>query len=220
MNLGAASNGVVLDDGKLKITGTSYNSTSRDIEIRSGDGTIDIDDASNSFTISSSLAGTGDLIKRGDGKLCLTGDNSSYTSDFIVRDGTLAVGRDDSVSSETRITLYNGTKLELQGSEDFGSLAGTSGSSVEINEYNLRFGSDNTDASYVGPITGTGMVKKFGTGRQSLSGDLSYTGDTEVQNGKLYLAGNNEAMTGDILLMEGTTLQATGGNAISSSTCN
>ncbi len=218
VNLGAASNGVVLDNGKLKITGTSYTSTDRTIEIQSGDGTIDIDDASHSFSIASSLTGTGDLIKKGDGKLCLTSNNSSFTQNFRVKGGTLAVGRDNSVSDQTSIILYSGTKLELQGAEDIGSLVGSSDTSVDIHEHNLRFGSDDTDASYGGPITGTGMVGKFGIGTQTLTGNLSYTGNTEVQKGRLFLAGNNEAMTGDILIEEGAALKVAGGNAISSGT--
>ena len=108
--------------------------------------------------------------------------------------------------------------MRMQGPEDFGSLAGDSGATVELNGHNIRFGSDNTDTTYRGAIIGTGMVKKFGTGTQTLYGNLTYTSDTEVQNGQLFLEGNNEAMTGDILVQEGATLRAARGNAISSST--
>ena len=215
-SLGAASNSVVLDNGTLQITGTTYKGTNREIEILSGGGGIDIDHSSNTFVIPTSLSGTGDLVKKGDGTLSLTAGNEGFTGDFIVNEGTLAVGINNSVGSQTGITVKSGAKLALEGPEDIGSLAGDSGALVEIRQHNLRFGSDNTDTRYRGRITGTAMVKKFGTGTQTLSGDLEYTGDTEVQTGRLILDGDNQAMTGDILVKSGATLRAAQGNAISS----
>ena len=215
-SLGAASNSIVLDNGTLQITGTTYKGTNREIEILSGGGGIDIDHTGNTFVIPTSLSGTGDLVKKGNGTLSLTAGNEGFTGNFIVKEGTLAVGINNSVGSQTGITVKSGAKLALQGPEDIGSLAGDSGALVEIGQHNLRFGSDNTDTNYRGRITGTAMVKKFGTGTQVLSGDLEYTGDTEVQAGRLILEGDNQAMTGDILVMSGATLRATQGNAISS----
>ena len=210
-SLGASSNNIVLDDGTLQITGTTYQGTNREIEILSGGGSIDIDHTSNTFVIPNSLSGTGDLIKKGDGALSLTADNNGFTGDFIVKEGTLAVGKGNSVGNQTGINVKSGAKLVLQGPEDIGSLAGSSGALVKIGEHNLRFGSNNSDTEYRGRITGTAMVKKFGTGTQILTGNLEYTGDTEVQKGRLILEGNNEAMTGDILIKSGATLRAARG---------
>ena len=213
-NLGATSNDIILNNGGLKVTGTSYTSTDRDFEIQSGGGTITIDNSSNSFTLTGNLRGDGGLIKDGSGALSLTGNNNNFSGNITVKAGTLGVGINDSLGSETSVIVKSGATVQFEGDEDFGSLAGDSSATVDLNGCSIRFGSDNTDTTYKGTVSGAGKLRKFGTGTQTITGNLTFTGDIEVQKGQMTLKGNNEAMTGDVLIQNGATLRIEYGRAI------
>ncbi len=75
-NLGDAQGTLVLDGGVLQITGSTFSNTERDITLGTRGGGFDITDASNDFRIGHSLAGSGDLVKRGEGTLTLSGANA------------------------------------------------------------------------------------------------------------------------------------------------
>lgn len=93
-NLGDLAGGITFDGGNLQITGTAFTTTSRDLNILDGGGGIDIDDASNTFTLNQAITGSatdGGLWKLGDGTLVLNAANT-YTDITSVQEGTLVLG--------------------------------------------------------------------------------------------------------------------------------
>lgn len=93
-NLGHLAGGITFDGGNLQITGTSFTTTARSLNILDGGGGIDIDHASNTFTLNQVITGTptdGGLWKLGDGTLVLNGANT-YTGITSAQEGTLVIG--------------------------------------------------------------------------------------------------------------------------------
>ncbi len=87
--LGAAAGGVALSaGGALQITGTTDNSTARNISVGTGGGAIDVNNAANTFTVSRIITGGGLLTKVGAGTLLLSANNS-YSGGTTVNNGTL-----------------------------------------------------------------------------------------------------------------------------------
>ncbi len=74
-SLGAASGELAFDGGTLRVIGTDFTSTDRAITLGAAGGVLDIADAGNILHVSQNIAGNGDLVKRGDGALRLTGNN-------------------------------------------------------------------------------------------------------------------------------------------------
>ena len=87
-NLGNASGNLDFEGGTLRVTGTGYTGTARDIMFGAAGGGIDIADAGNTFTVAQALDGTGALTKLGDGTLVLTGANT-YSGGTTISAGTL-----------------------------------------------------------------------------------------------------------------------------------
>ncbi|WP_268968722.1 autotransporter outer membrane beta-barrel domain-containing protein [Tritonibacter mobilis] len=129
-NLGAAPGGLRFDGGVLKVTGTGYTGTARDILIGGDGGGFDIADADNTFSLSQDITGTGDLLKKGDGTLVLGGTNGYR--DTLVEAGTLA-GNAGSISGD----IGNGATVVFDQAGDasfsgnIGSLNGTEGAMIK-----------------------------------------------------------------------------------------
>ena len=70
-NLGNAANGIVFQGGTLQVTGTSFNTLSRNLTL-TGAATIDVADAANSLDLTSALTGGNALTKAGDGEITLS----------------------------------------------------------------------------------------------------------------------------------------------------
>lgn len=123
---------------------------------------------------------------------------SNYTGTTQVQQGTLILGSNNSFSPNSRFIVSDGATLSFYwdnagiGFDSFiGSLAGTSGSFVNIQDSYMRLGGDSTrDADYAGTITGTGTVLMSGGGAQRLSGNNIFSGDLAVVQGTLIGATN------------------------------
>ena len=89
-NLGAASGGLTLDGGTLRLAGVAAPLvTGRNVTLGAGGGTfytVDLD-----MRIAGDITGPGALTKSGDRNLLLLGD-SSYSGGTVVNGGTLALG--------------------------------------------------------------------------------------------------------------------------------
>ena len=68
----------------------------------------------------------------------------------------------------------------------------------------------SANGTYAGVISGTGQLRKAGTGAVSLSGLNSYTGSTQVNNGTLFIEGDQAAATGTLSVASGATLGGKG----------
>lgn len=115
-NLGAPAGAIMLKGGDLSITGTSFTSTARPITIGAGSSGINIEDATNTFTIAQAIGGSGQLVKLGAGTLVVTGASSARNA--IVVGGTL-VGNASSiigfVRNDSKVVFDQATDASFAG---------------------------------------------------------------------------------------------------------
>jgi fibronectin-binding autotransporter adhesin len=106
--------------------------------------------------------GTGNLVKKGDGKLTLSGANSAYSGTTEIAAGELQFGSGGPLAIDSSSILANG---------------------------DLTFDHSNL-VHFEGDISGSGSVIKTGSGTLVLTGALSYTGETQVNGGILSIPGS------------------------------
>jgi autotransporter-associated beta strand protein len=88
-----------------------------------------------------------------------------------------------------------------------GSLSGEGGTFVELGANNLTVGTNNLGTTFAGTIEGTGSLTKVGTGTFVLSGNSTYTGDTNINRGVLQVDGS---ITSNTFVNHGGTLAGAG----------
>lgn len=181
---------LVFEGGTLTYTGSDA-SIDRGFTLQSGVGGISVANAATTLEISGQATGAGQISKRGDGTLVLSGNNN-YTGHNSVAQGVLRAGSNTAFGSGTaQMTLANtaGVALDLAGFDvAVGRLngGGTIGGSVLLGSGTLTI--NNGTAIYDGAISGSGGIIKNGTGTQTqvLNGCASnYTGSTIVNGGIL-----------------------------------
>ncbi len=79
---------VLNNGGILQVTGTNDSSFGRAVSLGAGGGGFDINAASNNFTVSSPIGGSGGLIKVGPGTLTVA-NSLNYTGATSIRQGTM-----------------------------------------------------------------------------------------------------------------------------------
>ncbi|ASR43604.1 hypothetical protein BEN78_09690 [Xanthomonas citri pv. mangiferaeindicae] len=166
--LGASSGTLTLMRGTLRVTGDTFNSTARRIELGAGlgGGAFDIVSPTNTFTISQVLTGSDTEIveKRGAGTLVYTGNNT-YTGGTTISGGTLRLG--------------NG---------------GTTGGVVGNIVNNAALVIDRSNAYTLGGgMSGTGSLTQAGTGVTTVTTAQTYTGGTTISGGTLQLGNGGTA---------------------------
>ncbi|WP_234680875.1 autotransporter outer membrane beta-barrel domain-containing protein [Bradyrhizobium monzae] len=231
-NLGDLAGGLTFKGGTLQITGTTFNTTARTINLGTGGGTFDIADAANNFVVSQNLGGT-TLTKTGAGTLTLTGVESF--SGATVSAGTLAFSANATAGSAV---ITNSGNVLFEGNSrpgnaqlfnasvgsvfDLSTTSGpngdhklTAGSLLGVGTFylganQLTVGSDNRSTNVTGVIADGGSgggagaaLAKVGTGTLTLSGINTYTGATTIDGGTL-------AVNGDITASSGVTVNAGG----------
>lgn len=85
VNLGSASGGVYINGpmSTLRVTGTAFTQTARNIELGPLGGRIDVVDAANRLVLNGAVSGTGSLTKAGDGTLVLSNSGNSYRDTYV-----------------------------------------------------------------------------------------------------------------------------------------
>ncbi|WP_370677862.1 autotransporter domain-containing protein [Pleomorphomonas sp. PLEO] len=124
--LGTSAAALRLDDGTLKIAGTTMTALDRSVVLESGGGTIDVDDATNKVTMAQVISGSGSLTKAGAGTLNVTGTQNTYTGQTFVEGGRLAVN--GSIATSVLTTVGDGGTLGGNGT--VGNLVVASGGKV------------------------------------------------------------------------------------------
>ncbi|WP_079210580.1 autotransporter outer membrane beta-barrel domain-containing protein [Brucella pituitosa] len=181
-NIGDLSTNLTLDGGTLQVTGHAFASSSRAINLGDHGGGFDIADAANTFTVSQSLSGSGQLWKRGQGMLVLTGDNS-FAGGLHVEAGTAKAGIDDHAFGSGILNVDAGATADLDAfNTSTGGLAG--GGTVALNAATLTLAQD-VNTVFSGTINGSGGLVKNGSGALTLSGSNSYSGATALNDGTL-----------------------------------
>ncbi|UPG89524.1 autotransporter domain-containing protein [Luteibacter aegosomaticola] len=163
--------------------------------IRVGDGTSN--GAAITATIENNLTGTDGLRKTDAGTLVLSGQNT-FTGGVVVNGGTLQVGDDSNLGDASNsVTLAGGT------------LHATN-SVLTQRDFKLGEGDGTLDVDFGytigGTVSGTGALRKTGTGSLTLSGDNTYSGGTWIDAGYLGVASNGALGTGTVNMAENTGL--------------
>ncbi len=145
-----------------------------------GPGTITTDTGVTA-TIGAAIGGTVGLTKAGTGTLILSGANG-FTGDTTISAGTLQLGDGTSNGSVTGAIVDNGILvLNPTGAQTFSNV-----------------------------VTGTGSLRKIGTGTATLSGTNTYSGGTTISAGTLAVsADTNLGATTGGLTFAGGTLETT-----------
>lgn len=155
--LGPGTNGVVLGGtgttGTLQYTGPSGTTARTYTLATGGTGVFDISSSASVFTISSVVAGTGNLRKAGSGTLLLSGA-ASYTGATRIDAGSLRLGIANAVPN-TAVTVSGGS-------------AGTT-ATLDLNGFNESLLSLN-----LGGATTTSGASVTGAGTLTLGGDITY----------------------------------------------
>ena len=189
----------------------------------SGNGTVKLGSNNNAGLIlnqdsntlfSGKIQGTGNtsLTKRGAGILELQGINS-YTGATRVEEGTLQVTGLNRINRNSKVFVGTGGTLQLK------NVTGISGSIQTIaelsgsGEVKLGFGEltvdQDTNATFSGNIRGAGSLVKQGNGVLSLGGANTYTGNTTIEGGQLWLLDNDRISDASAVTLSNTAGIAT-----------
>ncbi|GAA5628163.1 hypothetical protein Brsp05_03459 [Brucella sp. NBRC 12953] len=214
----AQSAGVALNSGTFDLAG--YNQTvgtlsgSTGTSVTLGTATLTVDNSTNS-SFWGGISGSGGLTKTGSGLLDLRATNS-YSGTTAVTGGTLRVGPGASIANSSAISISNGGQLNLSATnalssnaavslngtgsqiglaadQQIGSLAGTAGTSIYVDQgVTLTTGTSNTSSVFSGNFgsNGQGNLVKIGSGGLTLSATNNYSGSTTVQAGSLIVNGS------------------------------
>jgi len=161
-------------DGGVLQYGASFDSV-RDMTLGSAGGTIDTMD--NTDMLAGVIAGEGGFTKAGDGTLVLTGNNT-YAGGTTVSAGILQIGNGGTSGSIAGdVALAEGTELIVKRSDD---------------------------VTLPGAVSGAGSLIQAGSGTTTLTGPATHTGDTDIEDGILRLAGNGSLETSDRVKADAT----------------
>ena len=159
-------------------------------------------------TYSGVIAGTGGLIKEGDGNMTISGTNT-FTGDCDVEAGTLTLDTATAIEDSVAVTVFTDATMDLNDlDETIGSLAGAG--DVTLGTGFLTTGGNDDTTTFSGDMSGTGGLVKEGTGTLTFSGTNTYTGTTSINVGTLQLAGGLALSdTTAVTAAEGTILELT-----------
>jgi autotransporter-associated beta strand protein len=185
--------------------------TSRTIAATSGSITI-------GGAISNGGAGTGRIIKAGNGTLTLTINNPSYSGGFSILGGALSVSNDSQLgfaitTATPGYIVINGGTLQFTGGTSLLSQRGVALGPVGAPGTGTLDVTGTTTISYNGVIAnntdgvtpGVGSLIKTGTGTFVFGGTSTYSGSTFVQNGAVRTNNNNRIPSGVMTLGTATT---------------
>jgi autotransporter-associated beta strand protein len=202
--LGNAAGAVTVNSGgALYLGGGLTVERTGDVTVNGGSLTTDVNNfgtisvsggnfiANNAAVLAVKLAGTAGLTVGGTGETYLWTD-SSYTGATVISSGTLTLGGNGAISSQSSLQIDSGAAVNLTGpllpnyvNRTFAGLTGAGvlsggGGTVTINK------ASGTD-TFSGVISGAQGVIKDGAGTLELSGASTYTGTTSVNAGTLVI---------------------------------
>jgi len=179
-------------------------------------------------TVSGAIATTsGSLTKSGNGILTLNGANT-FTGGLTLNAGTVSLGNTAALNStagfENTVTFGSGSTGTLSLNGNNATIAGLNTNATPGTTYvqngsastnaTLTIGnSTNANSTFAGVIqngsTGTLALNKAGTGTLTLTSANTYTGGTNINQGKIVLSGGSLA-SGTVSIANGATLATSG----------
>ncbi|MFT3789442.1 MAG: autotransporter-associated beta strand repeat-containing protein [Tepidisphaeraceae bacterium] len=206
-NIGGAGSVIHFQGGLLRVLGTGLTTlNSHTVNWSTFNGGIDVADAANTFTIGSTMSGTGAFTKAGPGTLLLSAGSNGYTGGTTITGGVLSVSSDAQLGGTTGpLNLAGGTVRYATGGINFNiarpiTLVGASG--IEITN-------SLATATITNPITGAGSFTKLGAGKLVLAAANTYTGLTTLTAGVTQIA-NADALRYSTVIFNGGTLDLNG----------
>ncbi|WP_140984444.1 autotransporter domain-containing protein [Asticcacaulis tiandongensis] len=207
-----------LDAGTLLLTGSLAGTVHINANgaLRVGNGTTDgellanavnngvlIFDQTGDYDYTGALSGNGGLVKRGNGTLLLSG-NYSYTGTTQVEGGLVRLT--SQLDTETDLKIDNGTFDLSNRTQEVSGLSGNSGTLALGSTGNLVV-QQNENSTFGGSLSGGGTFTKAGEGNLNLTGNSTFTGEVNVNEGRLAL---NGTLPGQVNVNSGGALGGTG----------
>lgn len=181
------------------------------------DTTVEAAASATGLTLAGAIGDAGNhhgLALGGGGVLTLAGSND-YSGATQVHAGTLVAQGTGALPSSSAVTVDAGATLQLAQAQSVGSLAG--GGQVDLQGFSLSTGLDNTSTTFSGGLSGSGGLTKLGSGTFTLAGQNTATGATQVNTGRLVLAGGAAlADSSAVTVAAGATLQLASSETIGS----
>jgi fibronectin-binding autotransporter adhesin len=217
-NIGGGNAAVTFNGGTLQVTGTNLTSIDNlTVNWSTFNGGFDIATAANTFTVASSLGGTGGLNKSGAGVLALAASNASFSGPATVNGGTLNLANPVALQNST-VTVNSGGVLTLGSSLTSATVGALSGSgNVALNNAALTVGGNGATTNFGGVLSGGNGLTKAGNGTMSLGSPQAYNGPTLVAAGTLHLGGATVAVVNPATTVYYNAYTTSAGTAISQS---
>ena len=213
-NLGTGA--VTINGGSLQTSATMGITDSRTLTIGASGGSI-IVNAGTTLTYNGVTAGSGHLVKDGDGTLISGGSSSNtWDGDLTINAGTFEI-RKTASSGYGAIATNAAVHIAASGTlsfaeegfdqETIGSLYG-SGTVINNRGAGIRFlVNSTTDTTFSGTITEAANplnFEKMGAGTLMLSGVNSYTGNTTITAGNLTISGGAAISDASAVILQNT----------------
>ncbi|MDB6128567.1 MAG: Autotransporter-associated beta strand repeat protein, partial [Verrucomicrobia bacterium] len=160
------------------------------------------------FTLSGALSGGNVLdriLKAGNSTITLSGDNSSLSIGFTVRDGIL-VFASDTAAGNGDMNLINrtggggGAIRFTSGAPSMGNLFGEGETTIDLATLGALTIYQTSDGNYDGVISGTGGIVKVEDGSLTLTNTSTYSGTTQVGAGTLVIRGSISTPGSDVVV--------------------
>jgi autotransporter-associated beta strand protein len=154
--------------------------------------TVCVTNSADTATIASAVSGSEGIVKAGDGKLVLSGNNSF--AGLTIVDGVVSVSADPHLGGTAGAVVLDGGTLLVAGSSSLNAAAtrnfavGTSGGVFDIQNVS------STGLTITGVLSGTGALIKSGSGTLRLDArDNMFAGGITLRGGTLRFNNNNDA---------------------------
>ncbi|OAM90796.1 hypothetical protein OH491_03255 [Termitidicoccus mucosus] len=152
-----------------------------------------MDSGGHTLALKGTLAGAADatLAKAGAGTVVLETNLSSFSGTLAARAGVLRVGAENLLTNgaQSAIVVDSGATLDLDGhNQSISNLSGTG--EIALGDAELTYTVAPAGETFAGSFSGSGAVRKAGSGKWTLTGSSSHAGGLILQAGALGLAGN------------------------------
>jgi autotransporter family porin len=174
--------------------------------------TLTFDQAADA-TYSSNITGAGVLIKTNTGNLTLSG-TTNHTGATTIAAGTLTLATSNQIAASTAVTL-NAT-LTASGTQTLQNLTGAATGLISGHS-TLFILHSTTDTVFAGVIEGSGGIQKTGNATLTLTGENTFTGETNIAQGAIQLGdgsdSSNATLAGPIAIAGNAALLLNRGSA-------
>ena len=159
------------------------------------------------FTFDGIVSGTGDLTKVGSGTWTIDlNSQMSMTGDYNVNAGKLLISNGPT-ANESGLSIASGAEFSTSGWQAF-QFSSISGAGNITGDQNIVYNGSG-DSTFSGVRSGSGMLYMYGTGTFTLTGDNTWTGNTELHNGNLVVSG--DLATSEMIIKTSSNCSVSGG---------